>query len=407
MLLKRLLNITLVLVMISSLLLSSCAAIATPVEPVTLLFVVPQDDKSFYSALIAKFNQQYPEISIDLKTLPGGGEGVLWDVRVVSWDSFTNPSDPTLTTAIDLAPFLAQGAVVKQEDYFSGTLEAFTIEGKLRALPYGLDPWMLFYNRDMFDMAQAQYPQAGWTWNDFVETAAMLTKADEGIYGYAPVNGFVDAFLFIQQHGGRLVDETNKPTFNEPKTLEAMEWYARLYQEYKIAPTPKEALSLYGAGNYGNGMMNSQIAMWIAPLSLRLSNDSSNWKFNLSAVTLPRDETAFTLALFEGYAISSHSKNPDAAWKWVAFLSQEVPFRMMPASKALAESKAYESYIGVDFAEMSRAAMQDAVLPDQEMIRQIGLKMNIFMRVAEQIANGDVEVTTGMDAAQKIAENTQ
>ena len=41
-------------------------------------------------------------------------------------------------------------------------------------LPQNLSSLVVYYNRDLFDAAGVPYPEAGWTWDDFLAAAKAL-----------------------------------------------------------------------------------------------------------------------------------------------------------------------------------------------------------------------------------------
>ena len=61
----------------------------------------------------------------------------------------------------------------------------FRLEGKQYAVPFGVDPWVMFYNKDLFDHYTVAYPQPGWDWTDFLAQAQALRHPEDSIYGYA------------------------------------------------------------------------------------------------------------------------------------------------------------------------------------------------------------------------------
>ena len=78
--------------------------------------------------------------------------------------------------------------------------------------------------RDLFDRYGVAYPEIGWTWDDFLDTALALRNPDEDVFGYVATEP-EQAAHFIYQHGGQLYDDLRAPTyptFDDPLTVEAM-----------------------------------------------------------------------------------------------------------------------------------------------------------------------------------------
>ena len=70
----------------------------------------------------------------------------------------------------------------KKAQYAPSLLEGFTVKDSLYGLPNGTQTMVIYYNKQMFDEAGLEYPQDGWTWDQFRETAEKLTK--DGVYGF-------------------------------------------------------------------------------------------------------------------------------------------------------------------------------------------------------------------------------
>jgi multiple sugar transport system substrate-binding protein len=69
--------------------------------------------------------------------------------------------------------------------------------------------------------ASVAYPEAGWTWDDFLNTALAVTDPAAGVYGYWPLcydqdrNDYeraVDALILVNQRGGKVVDDWQNPS---------------------------------------------------------------------------------------------------------------------------------------------------------------------------------------------------
>ncbi len=393
----------------AGLLLAACGPAPTPVEPAEIVFYAESADKSYYQTLIKKFNQEYPEISVTLKTGPylrseDGQPG--WDVRIITWNSRFQRRSEQMDVGLDLNSLISQDVGFNRDDYYPGTLEAFIEEGELRALPIGIDPWVMFYNKDLFDQNGTAYPQPGWTWDDFLSAARALTDQDAGVFGYVPAEFTLDSLLFVQQHGGRLSDENGAPTFDDPAAVEAMQWYSNLFYVDKVAPNREKCWDVFDMASAEQlGPLLGKVGMWMGPLLLwRGIPDTSGWKFRLGVAALPRDVNAFTLATFDGIAISSQTRHPEASWRWVSFLADEMPRSSMPVRISLAESKAYESYAGSEVALAAREAMKDAALPGPTSEAVFNYTYNLI-QVAQNIYDGNPDAAALMEATQRRLES--
>ncbi len=272
---------------------------------------------------------------------------------------------------LSLSPFVQQDASFNHADFYPGTLEICSREGNLWAIPAGLTMLVLYYNQDLFDQYGVSYPEPGWTWDDFFEKALALRDTTNGVFGYAPTSEFLDPLPFIYQHGGGLTDDLQNPTratFDDPLTIEAMEWYAALLHEYNVMPTQNQMFDL--GSSVQAGVYLNRVAMWSDWLAYQggagglESPWPGEWKMRWGMVPLPRDARAATLVIVFGYVISSQTANPEASWQWIAFLSKQVrsPYAVTPARKSLAESEAYEQVAGRAVATIARESMESAIL---------------------------------------------
>ncbi len=391
--------------------LSACGLGASTVQPVTITFSFPDYDQAFYAGLLNKFKAQQPTISIEMhpgQTSSGYQPDYTTDVSVVSWEVLTNtnPQEEISASAMPLDSYIEQDDTFNPDDFYPGTMDAFKLEGKTYAIPSGLDPWVMYYNRNLFDRYQVPYPQPGWTWDGFLLKAGALTHKEEGVFGYTPRQNYPDALLFLMQHGGHLVDEAGKPTLDDPLNVEAMQWYAGLFNDNHVAPTPEEAYAAFGYSQDYDlvGILQGKVGMWSGPLSERGgTTDLVKWNIQWGIAPLPRDKMAYTGAYFEGFAISAASKNAPAAWKWIAFLSQQAPHRLMPARRSLAKSQEYSSQVGKDVAAAAQASLENVLLATPDTVRKLGPVFDLFFQTVTYIVVDGVPAQDALNAAQQSA----
>jgi ABC-type glycerol-3-phosphate transport system substrate-binding protein len=390
--------------------LPGCTTLGLVEKPITITFAFPSYDLAYYQRLLPAFKKQAANITVELHPIQSAPGQIDFkrDVFVFNWEVSANAQDQVVKAAKPLDMLLEQDRSFNVADFYPNTLDAFKQNGKLYAIPAGLDPWVMYYNRDLFDQYGVPYPQLGWTWDDFLQKAAAISHPDEAIYGYTTRPGYYDSFFFLGQHGGRLVDSNGQPTFNDPLNVEAMLWYSRLFNDLNLAPTPAQAATAYGYANDSSllGILKGKIGMWNGTLSDRggMNQDLVKWNIRWGVAPLPREAQAFTGIFFEGYAISNESANPDAAWQWIAFLSQQIPNRLMPARRSLVESASFANQAGKEVAEAGRASLENAILVTPEALRQLGPAIGLFFDAVRQIVEQHTPPAIALDGAQKQAQ---
>jgi len=272
---------------------------------------------------------------------------------------------------------------------------------------------VMYYDQELFDQYGVPYPEIGWTWHDFLNAALALRDFKADVFGYGmnrPSLG--DYLFFVYPHGGRLVDDlqnSTRPTFDDPLTVEALEWYADLMYEHNVAPTPEQSRTLFCCssevapiGAIDIGIVNGKVGMWMGRFSERGGMryfSGVKWRRRWGMVTVPRDARSATLAWGEGLFISSQAQNPDACWQWIVFLSEQVPCSLIPARRSLVESTVYDQLVGNDIAAVARASLTSA-LPVYHKFYQIS---DIFDDAATTIVDGDSTPQEAMDKAQREA----
>jgi ABC-type glycerol-3-phosphate transport system substrate-binding protein len=178
--------------------------------------------------------------------------------------------------------------------------------------------------------------------------------------------------------------------------VEAVQWYADLIHEHDAASPLQAFVSPQEGWLYG------KLAMGAFPLSNRGGASGSGWAkewpMRWGMVPLPRDEQGATMATLEGYAISSATQHPDACWRWMSFLSRQMPFRAVPARRSLVESPEYARRIGDEAAAVVRAVMvEDTVL----VFTQDPQVLMLFVQAAAQALSGQVTAQEAMRQAQR------
>lgn len=285
-----------------------------------------------HQEIIAMFEEQNPDILVQLEAVAGRD----YYARLLTQVAAGAAPDIMQIGDDAVAQFVQAGALLPLDDfingeypldtsiYLPGLLEPGQYEGKQYMLPKDYSPLGLYYNKRVFDEFGVAYPTADWTWDDFLATAQALTQDTDGdgqtdVWGVQlPANWTSGFEYWVAAAGGRLISEdgaTFDGFMNSPETVEAMQFYADLYNEYKVAPPPAD-FSLFGGGNaeFDNGNAAMRIfGRW--PQSGMLQNPN----IDLGVAGLPAKAEKATVLFWGGFGISTTTQNAEAAWRFLRF----------------------------------------------------------------------------------------
>ena len=385
-----------------------CKETEPPPEPVTITFGHPDYQTAYFEIQVEAFQEIHPEITVELQPIFGNNFSGSIDIDAFSLDLFSYIQNQIQGAFLDLSPHVELDKSFDASDFYQGTFDLFSSQGKLWAIPAGINAYVMYYNQDLFDQNGLAYPTNGWTWDDMLTVAMVISDEDSDTYGYGVTENYLDinAMILIHQHGGSLFNDLDSPTemiYNSPLNIEAMQWYGDLYQRHKVAPTPGKAGTAYGYGDQAlmRGILMSKIAMWPGYF---LERGGFSWpvtwdKLNWGMVALPGDANTATSGFGDGYAIASTSENHEAAWEWIVYLSEQIPMSLIPARKSLAESDEFKSLVGTDAAAAALSSLENITLINPSLIQFAGA-IQAFNPAVLDIIEGNTTAQEALDRAQ-------
>ncbi len=394
--------------------LSGCRLFARPTPtptppPVQVSFIYPsQLLTAHYERLAAEFEKQNPRVDIVLRVgspysaLGPGARNV--DVAIVDQIILALLAQNGLIRPLDA---LVQGSPeLRLEAFFPGTIDALRWQGQLWALPADADPWILYYNKDLFDARGVSYPTSDWTWLDMLEAAQRLADplAKPPVYGFIGDINRADFVPLVYQNGGTLVDslvDPKIPTFTDPAAVEAIEWYVDLALSYGVMPTPTELKQL---GGFEAAVSGGRGAMWFVPVSeAGGALWGKEWPFNWGVALEPRNKARMTLITMRAYVLTSSAENPNIAWEWLRFAATHPDSTLgVPALVDAARSQAFLASRRADVAQVALAAMEVGhTFPPATWIDEIG---NWLGQAMQEVFSGRLTVAEAMERVQSQAE---
>lgn len=355
----------LVLVVITA----ACGLLSSPTptpEPVSITFVYPSGVLTdHFQALKAEFEASHPGVEVTLRSgNPYGALSGTSRADVVMVDQLTIAALAQSGLVRPLDPLIQEDLTLEEDAFYAGTLDALTWQGQLWGLPADVDPWVLFYNRDLFDTAGVPYPDDSWTWDDLLEAAFRLSDplADSPQYGLLLDMSRADFVPMVYQNGGALVDSLVAPrevTFTDPAAVEAIQWYADLALLHGVSPTPPE---LRSQGGFQRVVTSQRAAMWYGPLSERGGELwGSPWPFEWGVAVPPGNPHRMTLLSMRAYVMSAQTTDVGPAWEWLAFVANHPPVTLSvpPLKEALASGE-FRAGGRPDVAEVAVKALEVA-----------------------------------------------
>jgi multiple sugar transport system substrate-binding protein len=219
----------------------------------------------------------------------------------------------------DLTPYLKDpnltGSDLVESDFSPGGLQfAKTEKGELRSLPWSVDYFILYYNKDIFQKAGAKVPE---TLDDMAALAEKLTDPKAGIFGFVG-RGLRNANMtlwtnFFLNYGGEFLDAKGNITTDGPESIEATKLYQRLLT--KSAPPGVAGfnwMESMAAFTQGRAAMWIDGVGWAPPLE---DPNASRVVGKVGYTLVPKGPKGQYSATYgDGIGVTQASKNKEAAF---------------------------------------------------------------------------------------------
>lgn len=266
---------------------------------------------------IRRFEQAEPQTRVRLSPC-GEPRPDLYHLNTLSFFSHAEELLP-------LDPLLPPEALSR---FHPQALAPFQREGQTLAVPRFFCPWVLYYNRDLFDQAGLPYPSADWKWADLLEAARRLTRRSEGQYGYLALQSFRCRLQYIWQNGGELFDPgaplRRAPTHSvgrgpgacrltADEVVEALEFWRELEQSSPLERETENLDELYQL------FLSGRLAMfpWGGRLrALAVADPRCRW----GVAPLPAGRERAALLVAEAYGVARATQDVDASLRLVGAL---------------------------------------------------------------------------------------
>lgn len=408
---------------------------SAPAGATSITFAVPGYSATDMRRITRAFRELRPDIFIKITATDNfTGPLQLPDVARTSdcltW--FTPPqSDADFKALLDLRPLFDADATFARSDYALALMSPYQRNGGIFGLPYAANLRTLNYNRTRFAAAGIKPPSDAWTPADFLAAAQALTSGsgDKKQYGYVPLGGPAqDLFFFIGQFGGQLLGGDGgdpQPNFADPKVVAAIQWYLDLSKTHGVMPPvafpyrrdqPPGPPQPSGEDPYELAA-NGRAAMWFDQGYGAFSGPKDGppgsarpLSFEIGVAPLPIGAGGLHSGDFylRGFHISAQTKEPQACWEFLKFLSNDVSNLQggIPARTSIAASGAFAQQAPPGLADVYAAyaeALKRESRPGADPNTLYGQKFDMywFFKAISATIDEGADLQSGMDEAQK------
>jgi multiple sugar transport system substrate-binding protein len=186
--------------------------------------------------------------------------------------------------------------------------------GPMHSLPWSVDYFILYYNKEIFAKKGVAVPK---TFDEMVAAAETLTDAKEGVYGFVG-RGLRNANMtlwtnFFLNYGGEFLDAKGNILTDGPEAIEATKLYQRLLT--KVAPPGVAGfnwMESMAAFTQGRAAMWIDGVGWAPPLE---DPNASRIVGKVGYTLVPAGPKGQYSATYgDGIGIAQASKNKEAAW---------------------------------------------------------------------------------------------
>ena len=242
--------------------------------------------------IVGNFMEENPDIKVN--AIYAGNYN---DARIKALAALKSgePAQLSVMFSIDIYELIEQDAIVAFDDivstpeeeewlgsFYPSLMENGTTGGKTWGIPFQRSTIVMYYNKDLFREAGLDPENPPATWDEYVDAAKKLTKADGSQWGaMIPSTGY-PYWMFgalAMQNDQVLMNGAGDTTyFDAPATVEALEFWKSLGSEHKVMP---EGTIEWGTLRQ-NFLEGKTAMMWHSTGNLTTVKNKANFDFGVA-----------------------------------------------------------------------------------------------------------------------------
>jgi multiple sugar transport system substrate-binding protein len=293
---------------------------------------VGKAEEDLVKEVIAAFERRYPNINVSYDAIPN------YDQAMLAKFSARQPPDVFYLNSEKAPTWISQGLIApldsyikrskfKTKPFYPRLLNAFKVKGKIYGFPKDWSPLGMEINLDLLAKSGRKAPTTWAQLRSFAQRLKPMMTGTARPICLAPE--WQRMLAFVYQNKGTVL-RNGRPQFTSAAVRQAVNFYVGL-QKAGLGDTPAKL----GVGWCGEAIGKEKAAIafegnWAFPY-LPDTFPSVKWRF----FPMPKGKVKGTLAFTVSYSTSPASKNKDAAWTLISYLTGQTGMRLW-TSKGLA-----------------------------------------------------------------------
>lgn len=295
-----------------------------PEEEVTLSIMIGWDEPMFNERFKEPIEKAFPNIKLELVSAHS--------TREQMEDLFADGINPDIFAGVshELMEYFEidydLDELIEKHNYdfshmnpvFLDAVRSSDPEGRLLAIPYEIINFVLFYNRDIFDLFGEEYPSNHMTWNEVLELGRRMTGERNGIY-YRGID-LANPHVPLMQLAVNLTDpETGEVLLDQPEIAQYFDLLDAILDIQGDSDGPP-----WDGGRFPEAQTTAMIVEFVQALNWWQDNEA----LNEAVAPLPVWEDRPPVShrpdgMYIALSINPASEHKDEAFKVITYFTED------------------------------------------------------------------------------------
>lgn len=345
-------------------------------------------EAAIWQQLADNVTKEYPNIKVTIENTDWTSYWTKLPVELASGGApdlmymhFSRASDYK-NSMLPLGEYIKDDENVNMDDFYSGILDCFTFDDEVYALPYDFGPYVMYYNKDLFDKYKVEYPDEETDWEEFLEICKKLSV--DGNYGTVFCSSCDYYIPQVLSLGGEIIDENGTFEITDKETTDALQTLADLINVQGYAPKIADTANTvwnweqFEAGNIGMLIDGP----WC------VSNVINYCDFEVGYTIVPAARQHVTTINGSGLAVSNTTQHPREAYLALQSLTGPAAQQILAENgRALPSRESVRNYYYEAMSEQD--GLEEAI--------KASLDIGIPYHVTENFSEVSTILNSGMD----------